>query len=139
MKMEEVLIGEPQVEETIPPYRGAKTESGVPFTEKHSVTPVEERLNIDTKELSKDLVGAAFDIAHLVNKKIRVATEEEKVNIGEPLAKIIDKYDLTKYAKYFSYVDEFRFLYSTVQAVTIRMKEVKETPKTPDAPPMDES
>jgi hypothetical protein len=125
LEIEETIL-DPE-KNPIPPYKGEESqeENLSQSIKEPRILPVDEKININTKELSRDLVGAAFDIAHLVNKKIRVATQEELTNIGEPLAKIVDKYDLTKYMKYFSYVDEVRLIYATFNAVKIRAEEIK--------------
>ncbi|MBU1122635.1 MAG: hypothetical protein KKF54_08110 [Candidatus Omnitrophica bacterium] len=87
---------------------------------------LEESVAIDTKQLCADLVKAGFQTAHLINPKIREATEKEVRNIGEPFANVVDKYDLTKYMKYFNYTQEVLLVYNVFGAVAIRIKEVKE-------------
>lgn len=83
----------------------------------------------DVQALSKDVLIAIFDTAHLINKKIRQLEEEEAEDIGKPLAKVCVKYDLGQYLGKLSYLDEAMLTYKLGKAIVVRYKEVKATPK----------
>lgn len=96
------------------------SEETEPITEE-----VKEKTPIDTNELASDLVGAGFKMWKLFNPKVRELDNEELKNISQPFAKIIDKYELTQYLKYFAYTDEILFVYNLGNAVIVRTKELK--------------
>lgn len=85
--------------------------------------------DIDVQALSKDVVVAIFDTAHLIDKRIRPLEEAEADDIGKPLAKVCVKHDLGRYLKNLSYLDEAMLFYKLGKAVMVRYQEVKETPK----------
>jgi hypothetical protein len=85
--------------------------------------------DVDVQALSKDVLIALFDTAHLVDKRIRPLEEAEAEDIGKPLAKVCVKYDLGRYLGKLSYLDEGLLIYKVGKAVLVRYKEVKETPK----------
>lgn len=132
---EEILIGMKEVDEK-PPYpeeplkgKASQFTSAVP---PDSGGGVEKSVAIDVKQLCGDLVKASFQVAHIIKPKIREASDSEVRNIGEPLANVIEKYDLMKYAKYLNYTQEVLLVYNITKAVSIRVKEVRESPTVPE-------
>lgn len=130
MVQEETLVNplETEVDEK-PPYPEEQVK-GDSFSDRIVAEPsnIEKEVHIDTKALGQDLVRAGFQVANIINPKIREATENEVRNIGLPLANIIDKYDLVKYAKYLSYTQEVTFAYNLIKAIQVRSKEVNQLP-----------
>ena len=125
---EEILLGKTEIDEK-PPYpdEPIKGKAGS-FTDRipEESSKAEQKVTVDAHRLCRDLVRAAGQMAHIANKKIRIATEDEINNIGEPLANVIEKYNLTQYAKYLEYTQEVLLVYNIYGAVSIRVKEVKE-------------
>ena len=122
---EEVLMDNNQV----PPYPTNEKNGTTQFTdgEPAQTAPVEEpNIEVDTKQLSYDLVEMGGKIWHLVNPKVREFEKPEIRNIAEPLAAVIVKHDLTKYMKYLGYTQEILLVYNTISVVNVRMKELKE-------------
>ena len=129
--MDEVLLGkETEMENEKPPYPQEPGKRGDSFTNRiedaEEPGSVEKQVYIDTKALAADLVRAGFQTANLINPKIREATETEIRNIGMPLASVIDKYDLVRYAKYLSYTQEVTLAFNLIKAIQVRVKEVKD-------------
>lgn len=107
----------------LPPFPGSEKEVGYPNSLIGDKAVAESP---DVQELAKDLVTAGFEIANIINPKIRVLDEKEKSDLGKPLAKVVVKYDLGKYLSYLSYVDEMMLAYHGIKIVAVRIKEVKE-------------
>lgn len=127
-KMKETILINPVKEtEPVPPYPEKKGENGTtPFINPLDQPSVaEEKITVDVKQLSYDLVEMSGKIWHLANPKVREFEKKEIVNIADPLAAVIEKHDLTRYMKYFGYTQEILLVYNTVSVVSVRMKELK--------------
>ena len=119
-------------ENLVPPYPSKDGNNGTTQSidsEEKPAAEVPENIEIDTKQLSYDLVEMGGKIWHLVNPKVREFEKPEIKNIAEPLAAVIVKHDLTKYMKYLGYTQEILLVYNTVTVVNVRLKELK-TPTT---------
>lgn len=125
-KMKETVILNPNLLTEVPPYPEKKDGSGTTqFIDPLAQGEPEPKIEIDTKQLSYDLVEMAGKIWHLANSKVREFEKKEITNIASPLAAVIEKHDLTKYMKYLGYSQEILLVYNTISVVSIRMKELK--------------
>lgn len=116
-------------ENEIPPYPEEPGKASS-FTDRIPAEPgqTEQAVVVDIKVLGGDLVRAGFQVANLINPKIREASEQEVRNIGLPLANVIEKYNLVQYAKYLNYTQEVTLAFNLLKAIQVRVKEVKEKP-----------
>lgn len=119
---------EPVEEGQVPPYPDQQGKNGTTqFTDEPTSAPSEEPIiEVDTKQLSYDLVEMGGKIWHLVNPRVREFEKAEIKNIAEPLTAVIVKHDLTKYMKYLGYTQEILLVYNTISVVNVRIKELKE-------------
>ena len=128
----ENLIEEAPVETDVPPYPERKENLGTKqFGETaapESTPEADVPLAVDTKQLSFDLVDMAGKIWHTINPRVREFERSEINNIAAPMAAVIEKYDLTKYMKYFGYTQEMLLIYNTFNVVAPRIKELKNPP-----------
>jgi hypothetical protein len=116
-------------EDEKPPYPEEPLKGKVAqFTDRipEELGKAEQQISVDSQKLCADIVRAGFQTAHIINKKIREASEKEVHDIGMPLANVVDKYNLLQYIKYASYLQEIQLVYNLYAAVTIRIKEVRE-------------
>lgn len=115
-----------KAKESLPPFPpGPKDLSGRTNFEEEEELPDFEALDIE--DFCKDLVGATSEIAHIINKKIRVCDEKEKKIIGRPLSRVIIDHELQKYAK-----NEFLLLAGLTYVVYKRVREVKAADNSPE-------
>ena len=128
MRKENLIETAPE-ENEVPPYPERKENAGttqfgdIPAP---AVTPVDDTpLAVDTKQLSYDLVDMAGKIWKTINPRIREFERSEINNIAAPMAAVIEKYDLTKYMKYFGYTQEMLLVYNTFNVVAPRIKDLK--------------
>jgi hypothetical protein len=126
-KMKETILVSPEpVTAEVPPYPEKKGESGTTqFIDPLAQGDPEPKIEVDTKQLSYDLVEMAGKIWHLTNPKVREFERKEITNIAGPLAAVIEKHDLTKYMKYLGYSQEILLVYNTFTVVSVRVKELK--------------
>ena len=125
---EEILVGKTEEDEK-PPYPDEPLKGkAASFTDRIPEEPgkVEQEVAVDSQKLCADIVRAGFQTAHIINKKIREATEKEVHDIGMPLANVVDKYNLLQYIKYATYLQEIQLAYNLYAAITVRIKEVRE-------------
>lgn len=120
------------VQAEIPPYPANEKDGTIPSTEEgpkfsgaEDTVKEEPQIVIDTKQLSCDLVGMAGKMWHAANKRVPEFSTKEIQDIALPMAAVIEKYDLTKYMKYFGYTQEMLLVYNTFNVIAPRIKELK--------------
>lgn len=73
---------------------------------------------VDLDELSRDIAGVPFEIWAVLKPGVKPLTEKEKKLIGKPLARVLSKYDVAKYAK-----DEFLLMAVVGFSIMSRLKD----------------
>ena len=79
---------------------------------------------VDLDELSRDIAGVPFEIWAVLKPGVSPLTEKEKKLIGKPLARVLSKYDVAKYAK-----DEFLLMAVVAFSIMSRLKDSQKKEK----------
>jgi len=104
-----------------PPRKGDL--SGLTNSEEVEEEEVEEEGEfeaVDIEELCRDFSNVPFEIAHILNPKIKPLSQKEKKLIGKPLSRVIVKHDLQRLAK-----DEIVLVIFLGFAILARVKDLK--------------
>jgi len=75
---------------------------------------------IDIEDFCRDIINVPFEIWHIINPSVEPLSAKEKKLIGKPLARVIVKHELQKYAK-----DEFVLVAFLGFAILGRLKKSK--------------
>jgi len=89
-------------EENLPPFPPKDQKVGDISSESPGGESEEEIDDILLEEVCKDFVSVPFEIWHILKPSVLPLSDKEKTLISKPLSRVVQKYDLQKYAK-----DEF--------------------------------
>lgn len=118
-------------QETKPSFQGLlnkekKSQTSTESSEKSSL-PGSDEVDLNIIEVCADVIGIPFAIWHEINPNVPPLSDEEKIDISRPLAKVAAKYDLGRLIK-----EEYVLVFYLGSAIYRRGK-IKPPAKAPKA------